>query len=319
MRKIRALRRFLAAFMAAVLLMSASAPAALASFKAYINTTTRVYALPSTSAFSVAAPRGLAVTVTAAANNWARVQYKGYTAYIPVPYLNLANRITAYTAKSTPVYKLPSTSSGLLGTVSMGTAVYVAGVAGGFYRVQNSSGSITGYVAPGYLASRAQVAAAYSAYQKAQAATAYAAYVQASAAKAAAAKAAAANVTPSTLLLALLKSLLGRPYATSASAPSSFNCSSLVKYVMGKFGIPMKDTAALQALDSRYKMVTSASSLRLGDILCFDENGDRICDHTAIYVGNGYFVEASRKAGKVQVNSMSSWYVNHFMWARRPV
>ena len=89
---------------------------------------------------------------------------------------------------------------------------------------------------------------------------------------------------------------------------------------MGKFGIPMKDTAAAQASDGRYAKITSLSSLKVGDILCFDTtgNGNGTCDHTAIYIGGNRFVEASRNAGKVQVNSLTSWYKSHFLWARRP-
>ena len=310
MSKMKAFKRFLTAFMVAVLLASACAPAALASFKAKINTTTKVYSVPSSSGKSIRVPKGLTVTVTATSGGWARVKYKGHSAYMPLSHLNLVNRITAYTAKSTPVYKSASTSSSKLGTLSIGTAVYVVGKSGSFYRVQNKSGSVTGYVKSGYLTSKAKITAAYNAYKKAKAAAAKKTTASKSSSK--------SSSSSSSKLLSLLKSLLGKPYSSNAHAPSSFNCSILVKYVMGKFGISMKDTAALQATDSRYSKISSISSLKVGDILCFDENGDKVCDHTAIYVGSGYFVEASRNARKVQVNSMTSWYKSHFMWARRP-
>jgi len=62
------------------------------------------------------------------------------------------------------------------------------------------------------------------------------------------------------------------------------------------------------------------NSVKRGDILCFDADEDGVCDHTAIATSatGASFVEASQKAGKVQTNTMTSWYKQHFLWARRP-
>ena len=283
-----ALKRFLTAFVAVVLLATACAPAALAAVKATVNTSTKVYSIPSSSAKSISVPKGLMVTISSVSGNWAKIKYKGYSAYIDVSQLNLVNRIVAYTAKSTPVYRQASSSSSQLGTLSVATAVYVVGKSGKYYRVQNKSKSVTGYVESGYLVSKAPSTGSTG------------------------------GSTASGKLLTLLKSLLGRPYASSANPPKSFNCSTFVKYVMGKFGISMKGTASAQAADSRYSKITSLSSLKVGDILCFDTTGNGTVDHTAIYVGGKYFVEASKNAGKVQVNTFDTWYKSRFKWARRP-
>lgn len=302
-------KRFLTALLAVALLMSACAPTALASFKAKVFTNARVYSGPSTSNRSIKVPKGLTVTVTATSGNWARVSYKGHTAYMQIPYLNLVNRPVAYTCKSTPVYKQPSSSSSRMGTLPIGSAVYVVNKVNGYYRVQNKSGSVTGYVKSGYLTSKAKLTAAYNAYKQSQSS------------KSSGGSKAPSSSSPSSRLRSLLKSLYGRPYSSSAtinSAPGSFNCSTFVRYVMGRFGIPMKATAAEQATDSRYSKITSISSLKLGDIVCFDEDGNGVCDHTGIYIGGGKFVDASHNAGKVRETSMSSWYKGHFMWARRP-
>ena len=287
--------------MVAVILMSACAPAAFASFKAKTNSATKVYVSPSTSSKSLKVSKGLTVNVTATSGSWARVSYNGYTAYIKSSDLNLVDRVTAYTAKSTPVYAKASSSSSKLGTLSIGTAVYVVGKSGSYYRVQNSSGSVTGYIKSGYLTSKAKLTAAYQQDKETSPDDA----------------SSSGNSTSSSLLT-LLKSLIGKPYASSSNPPKSFNCSTLVHYVMGKFGIPMKGTAATQGADDRYAKITSLSSLKVGDILCFDTTGNGSVDHTAIYVGGSNFVEASQKAGKVQVNTLTSWYKSHFMWARRP-
>lgn len=306
----KVLKRFLTAFLAVVLLLSASAPAALAAVQAKVIASTSVYNIPSTSGKSIRVPKGLTVTMTAYQGDWARVSYKGHTAYIPLTYLNLVNRLTAYTAKSTPVYRSPSSSSQKMGTLSIATAVYVVGKSGNFYRVQNASGSVTGYVSMDNLTTKAKISSAYNAYKKAQAAAS--AKKKASSSK----SSSSSGNSASAKLLKVLKSLCGRPYGNNE--PSSFNCSSLVAYVMGGFGISMKNTAAEQATDGRYAKISSLSSVRVGDILCFDQTGDGVCDHTAIYIGDGYFVEASKNAGKVQVNSITDWYRSHFMWARRP-
>lgn len=305
MSKMKAFKRFLTAFMAVIFLATACTPVALASFKARINTTSRVFRIPSTSSGSLRVPKGLTVTVTGTSGKWARVKYKGHTAYMPLSHLNLVNRLTAYTAKSTPVYRQASSSSKKIGTLSIATAVYVVGKSGSFYRVQNKSGSVTGYVKSGYLTSKSKIDAAYKAFKKSQAGK----------------KSSSSSGGSSSSLHSIVKSLYGKPYSSSASlssAPKRFNCSTFVSYVMAKFGIPTKATAALQANDSRYTKITSISNLKAGDILCFYGSKKGVCDHTAIYLGGGKFAEASQTAHKVHENSFSDYYRKHFMWARRP-
>ena len=305
----RMLRRALTMFILVALLATAFAPAALASsFKAKINTSSaRVYSQPSTSSkLSVRAVKGVTVTVTAYSGSWAQIKYKDYTGYIPIKYLNLTNRIKAYTAaKSTPIYEKASSSS-RSATLSIGTAVYVIGVSGDYCRVQNKSGSVTGYIKADNLTSKEKLTAAYNAWKKAQ--------------QAQQPQKPGSGTTPSKSnidkVIALAKSLLGRPYALDDNPPSSFNCSSFVEYCMERYGYSMQGTAAAQAADGSYAKVTSG--LKAGDVLCFDTDGDGTCDHTAIYLGNNSFIEASQNAGKVQTNTLTDWYKSHFLWARRP-
>ena len=91
-----------------------------------------------------------------------------------------------------------------------------------------------------------------------------------------------------------------------------------MEYCLEKAGFSVKGTAAAQAADSSLAKISSTSSLKKGDILCFDTDEDGTCDHTALYLGSGSFIEASQNAGKVQTNSLSSWYKSHLLWARRP-
>ena len=151
-----ACRRFAVILMMVALLITCLTPALAASVKAKINSSSaRVYNVPSTSAkASVRAVKGIRVNVTGYANGWARISYNGHTGYMQSKYLNLVNRVKAYTSKSTPVYKQASSSSTRLGTLSTASTVYVVGRSGSYFRVQNQSGSVTGYIAGSNLSSK---------------------------------------------------------------------------------------------------------------------------------------------------------------------
>lgn len=297
MKKRNAVQKWICAILAVVLLV-ACAPAALAtSYSAKINSSAcKVYKSASTSSKVLCSDvKDLSVSITGYSGDWAKIEYKGYTGYVKCEYLTLRSRLTAYTAKSTPVYKRASSSSSKLGTLGTGSTVYVVGMDDGYYRIQNRSGSVTGYVKSGYLTATKPKTSSGSP-----------------------SSGSTVSVTGVDKAISVAKSLLGRPYAVSDNPPSSFNCSSFVEYCLEKAGFSVKGTAAAQAADSSLAKISSTSSLKKGDILCFDTDGDGTCDHTALYLGSGSFIEASQNAGKVQTNSLSSWYKSHFLWARRP-
>lgn len=320
MRKNKMLRRTLSVFMASVLLTATGAPALAASFKAKVNSSSaRVYNIPSKSdSVSLRAVKGVTVTVTAYAKGWARISYKGKTAYMPVKYLNLTDPVKMYTNRSSAVYASDSSSSKRLGTLGMGKAVYGIGVSGDYARVQNASGSITGYIKLDNLSTKSEMIAAYKAWKAAQEAE------QDKNDDKNDSGASSGGSSENTLanrigkVITLAGSLLGHPYALSDNPPSSFNCSSFVEYCMEKQGFSMEGTAAKQAADGSYAAIRDVSDIRVGDVLCFDTDEDGVCDHTAIYLGDNRFIEASSNAGKVQTNELTSWYKQHFMLARRP-
>ena len=116
--------------------------------------------------------------------------------------------------------------------------------------------------------------------------------------------------------------MLGKPYKNSANPPSSFNCSTLMRYCYEKAGFDMEGDAATQGYDSAYKKV-GYGDLRRGDMVCFDTNtgDDDFSDHTGIDLGKGYFIHASSSAGKVIITNMekdsNSYYKKAFSWGRR--
>lgn len=151
----RRIQKLLCAMLIAVLLVSVAAPAMAESVKARVSSSSaKIYKSASSSSAHVKMKKGTQVTVTAVKGNWAKVKVSGKTGYMPVKYLTKASssssqkpskRTVGYINKSTYVYRKASTSSSKR-AVSVNTKVYVVGQSGSYYKVQNSSGSATGYV-----------------------------------------------------------------------------------------------------------------------------------------------------------------------------
>lgn len=452
------IRRIAAAVVVMLALLCSEALAA--SVPCYINANTKIYNRPWTSAQSLGVPAGLPCYMLACEGNWALVQRDGVQAFIPLPYLTLANRLTAYAAKDTPLYKSASTSSGKILTIPKGNTVYINGRDGSFFRVQDESGSITGFV-PGDSLTSSKPAAPTPAPAPNRL-TAYAAkntplyskpstsssriltipkgntvYVVAKsgnycmvqdesgsitgfveAGNLSSTKPGSSNDTPTvsritayavvdTPLLAepstsakkvltiskgtavyvvgesngfcyvqdynasvsgfvltaslsmnkpsadtppssdisdsllsttssyssgmsnaqkleyviyVAQNLYGRPYASNANPPESFDCSRFVRYCFAQAEIDLPSTALDQGYNGGYATITSISSLKRGDVVCFDTeptDGD-LSDHTGIYLGQGYFIHSSSGAGKVIVSSLTSgYYKDNFSWGRR--
>lgn len=138
--------KYLQKTLCALLIALLALPTGALATSAKVNSdSARFYSSDSTSSNSVSLEKGMSVSVKDVSGSWAKVSIKGVTGYVPVKYLNSASRYTAYTSKSTYVYKSASTSSDKV-SVGVNTKLYVVGVSGDFLRVQNSSGSKTGYV-----------------------------------------------------------------------------------------------------------------------------------------------------------------------------
>lgn len=284
---LRSARRALCALLVAVFLTAGLAPSAFASVAAKVSSSSaKVYKSASTKATSRKVPKNLNVSITSISGSWAKVSYKGNTAYMPIKHLSPTSKSKRYATASTAVY---NASGKKLSTLSKGSSVYVLGTIGDKYLVMNSSGSM-GYVKSGTLSKT----------------------------KPAVSSVKTAKLSKVDQAIQIAKGQLGKPYKLWATAPHSFNCSSFVRYCMEKVGYRMQYTAATQAADRRYTKITSVSNLKKGDVLCFDTSGDGKVDHSAIYLGNNQFIEASRNAGKVQINTLDYWYQKHFVCARRP-
>lgn len=302
------MRKLLVAALALTLMLLGST--GLASFKVKIySSSAKVYQTPSVSAAHIDGVAGVTLKCTATSGDWARVSYKNRTAYMKIADLNLTNRVKAYAKSSTPVYNKASAST-KLGTLATGSVVYAVGYQNGYVRVENKSGSATGYVKASQLSKKAVKAI------PGEVSTAGSSSVKSSSAKSSSAKSSSGKSSSKlTTLINTAKAQIGKPYGYSA--PSSFNCSSLVRYCYRKVGYSMKSTAAKQAADDRLTKISSISKLKPGDVICFDTDGDGTCDHVGLFVSGSTYIEASHGAGVVRTNKLNSYYRRVFMWARR--
>jgi cell wall-associated NlpC family hydrolase len=96
-----------------------------------------------------------------------------------------------------------------------------------------------------------------------------------------------------------------------ATGPNSYDCSGLVQAAWAAAGVSIPRTtydqwAALPHI--------SASAIQPGDLLFYEAEG-----HVAIYVGDGYIIDAPRTGLNVEKIPMNtSWYAANFDGAVRP-
>lgn len=99
-------------------------------------------------------------------------------------------------------------------------------------------------------------------------------------------------------IVALARAQIGHRYRYGGESPKrGFDCSGLVRYVMSLLDVRLPRTAHQQAALG-LAIARDTSELLPGDLLTFSK-GKRGVSHIAIYVGNGRYVHASKKAGKV--------------------
>ncbi len=98
-------------------------------------------------------------------------------------------------------------------------------------------------------------------------------------------------------IVSLARAQVGTKYVLGGETPDrGFDCSGLVRYLMAAWNVALPRTAAQQAR-SGVAVSRDTTSLRPGDLLTFGR-GKR-ASHIGIYVGDGRFVHASSKAGRV--------------------
>jgi cell wall-associated NlpC family hydrolase len=97
----------------------------------------------------------------------------------------------------------------------------------------------------------------------------------------------------------MAKAQVGKRYRYGGQSPEKgFDCSGLVKYVMAALQLQLPRTARLQANEG-LDIVKDTSRLLPGDLLTFGKTKKSAVSHVGIYIGDGRFIHASSKAGRV--------------------
>jgi cell wall-associated NlpC family hydrolase len=114
---------------------------------------------------------------------------------------------------------------------------------------------------------------------------------------------AAAPAAPASALDAMLKAAMSRqglPYVWGGAGPGSFDCSGLVQWSFAQAGIVMPRVAADQA---RSGPAVPVSQLAPGDLLFYytDPTAPGYISHVAIYLGNGWMIQAPEPGLDVEV------------------
>ncbi|HBJ1645859.1 TPA: C40 family peptidase [Clostridium botulinum] len=98
-----------------------------------------------------------------------------------------------------------------------------------------------------------------------------------------------------------LKSYLGTDYLYGGSDPSTgFDCSGLVQYCYGKYGIELPRTTYEQVLCGSY---VEYENLQAGDLVFFGTSDD--IHHVGVYIGEGQYIHAPQTGDVVKISSLS--------------
>jgi len=111
-------------------------------------------------------------------------------------------------------------------------------------------------------------------------------------------------------------SFLNSPYRWGGNSYAGIDCSGLVKKSFSSVGITLPRTSREQA---RLGDPVSLSDLLPGDLIFFKRKNRGSISHVAIYVGDGKMIHATRKGGKVVLDSVENPFLTsrYVMTARR--
>jgi peptidoglycan DL-endopeptidase CwlO len=103
-----------------------------------------------------------------------------------------------------------------------------------------------------------------------------------------------------TTALRAAESRRGLPYVWGAAGPVAFDCSGLVQWSFAQAGVSMPRVAADQA---RAGVALPVSQLQPGDLLFYhtDPTDPGYISHVAIYLGNGWMIQAPQPGMDVQI------------------
>jgi cell wall-associated NlpC family hydrolase len=104
---------------------------------------------------------------------------------------------------------------------------------------------------------------------------------------------------------------IGVPYVWGGASPRpGFDCSGLVRYVWGHFGVSLPHSSYGDM--SRGRAVPARKYLKPGDLVFFAGGS-----HVGIYVGRNRVIDAPYTGAVVHIETMTNWYSYEYDGARR--
>jgi len=100
----------------------------------------------------------------------------------------------------------------------------------------------------------------------------------------------------------LLNQYLGKPYIWAEEGPNAFDCSGLTYNIYGSMGVTLPRTACEQA---KVGKTVAFKDLTYGDLIFFGSTNrrSRRISHVGMYLGDGWFAQASSEHRKVVISS----------------
>ena len=122
--------------------------------------------------------------------------------------------------------------------------------------------------------------------------------------------AAPAGSTRGARVAAIAQRYLGIPYRWGGESPGTgFDCSGFVQYVFSRVGVSLPRVVSAQYRTGR---AVARSALRPGDIVFFNGLG-----HDGIYIGGGRFVHSPSSGDVVKISTITGYYADRWVGARR--
>jgi cell wall-associated NlpC family hydrolase len=108
---------------------------------------------------------------------------------------------------------------------------------------------------------------------------------------------------------------IGTPYLWGGSGANGFDCSGLIRYAYGEFGIQLPRISGDQVIEGD-PVELEVESLHPGDILGFSTVVGGEVTHVGLYVGDGEFIHSSTSGVRVS-DLRTPYWQRHFIAARR--
>lgn len=124
-------------------------------------------------------------------------------------------------------------------------------------------------------------------------------------------------------IVAAATEVLGRPYRLGGTGADNggFDCSGLIQYAYGQYGVALPRTSADQAREGK-KVGRTVDDLEPGDLLVFSSRGGPVT-HVGMYLGDRRFIHSATRGVQVSVLSKQDpygrWWYTRWVGTRRIV